>query len=313
MAGALCAVATCSFGAGVVVARAQGEAVTQQRPAAPAAATGTTRTADPTTPSSHPPAAATTRSDGRGAATRSVLDTTLAAAAPGTLSVAAVDTETGTRYRGGDRDGHWLASVYKLLVLEALLLRHQDAGTAPTADEAEAARAMIEHSDNRAGYRLYTRVGGAGALADTARRIGLTDLGTGRSDPAFTRTGAAGCVRALRALTRPGELSAPSRRFALDLLHAVATDQRWGVGAAADGDDFANKNGWLSVDDGNGSGEDDGGRWIVNSVGIVPAGGHQVVVAVLTQHQPSYAGGVALVRRLARLAVAAARYPTPAR
>ena len=40
----------------------------------------------------------------------------------------------------------------------------------------------------------------------------------------------------------------------------VEADQRWGVGAAADkGSRFANKNGWLSIDDSNGPGETDDG------------------------------------------------------
>ena len=50
----------------------------------------------------------------------------------------------------------------------------------------------------------------------------------------------------------------------------VEADQRWGVSAAADKDtDVDNKNGWLSIDDSNGPGETDDGRWAVTSVGII--------------------------------------------
>ena len=64
----------------------------------------------------------------------------------------------------------------------------------------------------------------------------------------------------------------------------VEPDQRWGVGAAADkGTDFANKNGWLSIDDSNGPGETDDGLWAVTSLGVLTVGGDQVLMAVLTE------------------------------
>jgi hypothetical protein len=112
---------------------------------------------------------------------------------------------------------------------------------------------------------------------------------------------------ALRSL-RSGPLDAQSRSFALRLMRHVEADQRWGVSAIADpGTSFANKNGWLSVDNSNGPGENDNGRWVVNSVGIITVGGHQVLMAVMTQHQRSFDAGVALVRQLARAVAPAIR------
>ena len=87
----------------------------------------------------------------------------------------------------------------------------------------------------------------------------------------------------------------------------VESDQRWGVGAAGDGTDFANKNGWLSVDNDNAPSEDDDDLWIVNSVGIIDVGGHQVLMAVLTEHEDDLDDGIAAVQQLATLAAAAVR------
>ena len=81
----------------------------------------------------------------------------------------------------------------------------------------------------------------------------------------------------------------------------IEADQRWGVGVVADaGTTFANKNGWLSIDDSNGSDEDDNGLWAVTSVGVVTVHGQTVLMAAFSQHQPSMAAGVTLVQDLAR-------------
>lgn len=217
------------------------------------------------------------------------------------VSIAALNTQTGARYDYGPASGMWTASVYKLLVLEALLLQHQGSGAALPSGQVSLATRMIENSDNAAGYQLFLAAGGRSGLAAAARRLGMGHTVIGRSDPTFTTTGARACLQMLRALVHSGPLDAQSRSFALRLMRNVEADQRWGVSAIADrGTSFANKNGWLSVDNGNGPGESDNGLWVVNSVGIVTAGGHQVLMAVMTQHQRSFDAGVALVRRLAR-------------
>lgn len=217
------------------------------------------------------------------------------------MSIAALNPATGARYSFGAKQGMWTASVYKLLVLETLLLRHQQEGaTLSTGELAEATR-MIENSDNVAGYQLFLDAGGNSGLANTAERLGMRHTVPGRTDPTFTTTSAQDCLAMLRALRGSGPLDATSRSLALRLMRGVEADQRWGVGVLADpGTSFANKNGWLSVDDSNGPGEDDDGRWVVNSVGIVTMHGHAVLVAVLTQHQHSFSDGVRLVQKLAR-------------
>ena len=106
-----------------------------------------------------------------------------------------------------------------------------------------------------------------------------------------------------------GPLTAASQSYALGLMEHVEADQRWGVGVVADaGTTFANKNGWLSIDNSNGPGETDNGLWAVTSVGVVTVKGQPVLLAVFTQHQKSMAAGVSLVQSLAQAVVPAVAY-----
>ncbi len=219
----------------------------------------------------------------------------------GAVSVAALNTATNESYTAGARSGMWTASVYKLFVFEVLLLQHQQSGTLLSDYQADAAARMIENSDNDAGYQMFLAVGGNPGLRAGFAALGLTHTVPGRSDPTFTATSGDDCLVLLKNLVTAGPLDERSRAYALHLMRNVQPDQRWGVGDVADrGTVFANKNGWLAVDDDNGPGEDDDGRWITNSVGIVTVGGQQVLMAVLTRHNSDFAGGVRLVAALAR-------------
>jgi hypothetical protein len=222
------------------------------------------------------------------------------------VSVAAVNLATGARFSAGWQSGMWTASAYKLYVLETLLLRAQQNGETLTSSEVALATTMIENSNNVAGYALFLDAGSNGGLQAAADRFGMTHTVPGATDPTFTKTGALDCLKLLRNLVTPGPLAAASRAFTLHLMRNVEADQRWGVGVVADkGTTFANKNGWLSVDNSNPAGEDDNGRWVVTSLGIVTVKGQRVLMAVLTQHQPSMGAGVSLVQRLARTIVPA--------
>jgi hypothetical protein len=225
----------------------------------------------------------------------------IAAQPSGGVSVAAVNMVTGAEFSAGATSGMWTASAYKLFVLETLLLRRQQAGATLTSAEASEALPMIENSNNVDGYALFHAAGGNTGLAAAARQFGMTHTVPGRSDPTFTTTSASDYLQLLRNLVTNGPLNASSRSFTLELMRHVEADQRWGVGVVADpGSDFANKNGWLSVDNTNGPGEVDNGRWAVTSVGIVSVHGQQVLMSVFTRHDGSFQNGVDLVQALAK-------------
>ncbi len=215
------------------------------------------------------------------------------------VSVAALNVSTGATFAAGATSGMWTASDYKLFVLETLLLNEQDSGGLTQSQQAEAVP-MIEESDNAAGYDLFLAAGGSAALTAAAATFGMTNTVVGRTDPTFTTTSGSDYLKLLGNLVdADSPLNAASRAYILNLMTHVESDQRWGVGVVADaGSAFANKNGWLSIDNSNGAGEDDDGLWAVNSVGVVTVDGQQLLLAVFTRHQTSMDAGVSLVQAL---------------
>lgn len=228
----------------------------------------------------------------------------------GAVSLAVRDQRTGDTYAFGARRGMWTASVYKLLVLETLLIQRQDSGGWFSSYELADITAMMEQSDNAAGYRMYLDAGGSSALAAAARRLGMRHTRIGLTDPTFTTTSGRDGLDMLSCLVQPGLLTTRSRRFALSLMRSVEADQRWGAGVVADpGTTVANKNGWLSVDDTNGPGEDDDGLWVVSSVGVVRVHGDVLLLSIFTRHNPDLDSGIRLVEKLARAAAPAVLPP----
>ncbi|AGS67498.1 serine hydrolase [Streptomyces collinus] len=198
------------------------------------------------------------------------------------------------------------ASIIKVDILASVLLKAQDSRHALTAKERAQAEAMIEHSDNAAANALWRRVGLAPGLKAANKRLGLTATQGGPGPKwGLTRTTASDQIRLLRAVFDTGPapkkgaapaLSDASRAYIRTLMSRVATEQSWGVSAAA-GPGAALKNGWLQ--------RDTTGLWDVNSVGRITTGGHHYLVAVLSDGSTSMKDGVALVERAARAAVSA--------
>jgi beta-lactamase class A len=214
------------------------------------------------------------------------------------VSVAGLDLDTGTRVRY-DADSQVItASVIKLDILEALLLAHQDAGTVLAGPELDQATAMIVNSDNDAATALWNAVGGDGsALQEATGRLGADATTT---DPngywGLSTSDADDQLTLLTDLVDAGPLTPSDRQLALNLMSQVEPDQAWGISAIADpATTTALKDGWLNIDD-------DDGRWAIGSVGVLTLHGHRVLLAVLTQHNPTEQDGITLVEALARAA-----------
>lgn len=216
-----------------------------------------------------------------------------------TYSVAVRDTATGRTWvhRRGPTPDHPCASVVKLGILLALLLRVQDTGREPTGEERVSAAEMIERSDNDAATALWHVIGGADGLDAAHRRLGLRESAA-MPEWGLSRTTATDQLTLLDAVfnDRAAPLSGRSRAFVADLMTHVVADQAWGVSAV--GSAPALKNGWMPLSA--------TGLWVVNSVGRVTVGGREVLVAVLSGGHPTKDAGIALVEAVARAAVSAA-------
>ena len=227
-------------------------------------------------------------------------------------SLVMVDRTTGFTYRYRSTRQYVTASVVKVDILAALLLRNQRAGRGLTAAQRADAEAMIRRSDNQAADRLYTSLGGAAGLDSANRRLKLRNTRgvDGRCIDllcwSLTRTTADDQVRLLQALVRGGgPLRAKNRAYVLDLMSHVIKEQSWGVRAAARaGDEVAVKNGWMTH-------EADGDRWAVNSIGRVTGHGHDFLIAVFTAHNPSEGYGIATAEHIVALAAQRFRATTP--
>ncbi|OMI41415.1 serine hydrolase [Streptomyces sparsogenes] len=249
------------------------------------------------------------------AALDAALADALSALADGTdarFSVAVLDTGSAARAVCG-ADAYDTASIVKVDILAALLLRAQDAGRELTAQERSHAAVMIERSDNDAATTLWREIGGAEGLHAANERLGLTDTyGDASGRWGLTRTTAADQLTLLRQVFTEGPhvftegqaggeatLGERSRAYIRRLMGQVVPEQAWGVSAAADDPALTRlKNGWLP--------RTATGLWDVNSIGQVTAKGRTYLVAVLSDGHPDKDSGVALVERAARAALGVA-------
>lgn len=217
---------------------------------------------------------------------------------PGRAALSVYDRTTGARYAYAERRPFLLASVAKVDILLALLLRRQSEHRPLSGYERRLASRMIRESDNDCAHELYMTIGGQDGLTGALRALGVerTWPGAGLSWGS-TRSRPSDQVKVLDRLTDPeGPVSAANRRYALELMSSVDRSQAWGVSAA--GGEVALKNGWMPVDA-------HGGRWTVNSVGRLVVSGHELLIAVLSERSPLMETGVATVEGATRLAVAA--------
>ena len=220
--------------------------------------------------------------------------------------IAVLDRVTGVSLAHNDGVRFPTASVVKVDILATLLWQEQRTRRQLTTGQRRLATEMIIESDNDAADALWTAIGGAGGLAQANRAFGLTQTTPNRAGFwGVTTTTAADQVRLLGVLTRPGgPLSASSQAYVLGLMGRVEAGQRWGVPRAAAGSGATAvyvKNGWLA------SGTDRQ-PWIVNSVGRIVEPGHDWLVAVLSNHEPTEGTGIAVVEHLAATALAGLRF-----
>ncbi|MEU4931093.1 serine hydrolase [Streptomyces yokosukanensis] len=213
-------------------------------------------------------------------------------------AVLAVDSGQSAVYGDAAFD---TASIVKVDILAALLLQAQDADRRLTAAERAYATKMIENSDNASATALWHSIGRADGLDAANRRFGLTATTGGEGELwGLTQTTSADQLVLLRQVFgEDSRLGAASRTYVQALMKQVEPDQQWGVSAAAEGNSWALKNGWLA--------RSTTGLWDVNSIGRVTVDGTDYLVAVLSNGTATQTKGIALVEAAAKAAVSAFR------
>ncbi|MCU7723820.1 transglycosylase domain-containing protein [Actinoplanes sp. KI2] len=211
------------------------------------------------------------------------------------FAVSVVDRKTGHKYDyHGDRP-YEAASIIKVELLAALLLRAQDGHRKLTATEQSRAAKMIRASDNETAKQIYNAVGGVGNFRAALRRLGLDDTEPSSSS-GLSKTTANDQVRMIAALTAStSPLTKDSRDYILGLMSSVNADQTWGVSAAAfDGERTSLKNGWLAR-------PTEQNHWIVNSTGWISGDKTDVAISVLSHGHASREDGIAAAENIAAL------------
>ncbi|SCF06216.1 Beta-lactamase class A [Micromonospora chokoriensis] len=211
----------------------------------------------------------------------------------GHLAVAALDRQGTAAVAVGDNRFE-TASIVKVDILAALLLRQKPAGKALSSGTRRLAEDMIMSSDNAAAVALWQRIDGSRGLTAANRALGLRETKP-NSHWGLTTTTAADQLRLLTALTSPtGPLTPQDRTFVMGLMKKVIPEQRWGVTAArqSGGSSVYVKNGWDTADV-------DGGRWLVNSIGRIVEDRHDWLIAVLSDHHVSQKEGIRVVEQAA--------------
>jgi hypothetical protein len=212
----------------------------------------------------------------------------VAGADPGRLAVGVVDLNSGAAatYNAGTviRGGR----VVTADILATLLLQHQRTGTRLSDHEAELAVAMIENDSIAAANQLWTIIGGAPGLAAANVTLKLRDTSFAPgADWTWTKTTVADQLQLLADIAaQHSPLDSASRDYALGLMTNVTIPQSWGVLAAATtGTPGAVANGWLL-----------GPRWVIGSIGVIQRHGHELLVAVLSDHNPAEGPAVSAAR-----------------
>jgi ribosomal protein L24E len=214
----------------------------------------------------------------------------------GVISAAVLDLRNGNLYTYRPGAEVITASIVKVQILGALMVKAQRTGQPLDGADQALASGMIELSDNNDATALWNEIGGAPTVAAFDHSVGMLAT-TPNLSWGLTTTTATDQVKLLEHLVEPNDiLSDASRAYTLQLMENVAPFENWGASAATSpGTTVALKNGWLPWD----------GGWAVNSIGWVDGPERDYLIAVLTSGSPQEAYGIASISMVASAAWAA--------
>lgn len=196
------------------------------------------------------------------------------------------DLTDGCRYRLHPERLQTTASVIKVTIMAAVLLRAQDEDRAVSEQERAQIVPMIRTSDNPTASSLWVSLGGSEGVQAVVDRFGLADTAAVSPRWGASLTSASDQVDLLRqVLLGGGPLDEAGRADARAFLLDVAPEQRWGVTAGVPPTwEVPLKNGFYPSR---------GWGWRINSVGLVEGPtGPRWVVAILTDGWATEAAGI---------------------
>jgi beta-lactamase class A len=210
---------------------------------------------------------------------------------PEKVGAAVFDLRNGTLYSAEGTRSFPMYSTVKAAVMLTLLDQAMRAKRGVTAEEDRLIRPMIQVSDNAATSALLRRVGGAAAVMQFLRGIGVENTRIRDGSWGLSTTTAPDMVRMLGRLANGTILNRELRAYAFNMMRSVVPEQRWGVSAGVPPEgSVAIKNGWYPAS----------GGWAINSIGIVKGGGKLYAIAVYTTANPSMRSGISTIEAVGR-------------
>jgi hypothetical protein len=214
------------------------------------------------------------------------------------LSAGVIDTVTGAQAWYHASVHYQAAGVAGPDILAALLYQQEHARSQISDHDAGLAAKMIENGSRTAAASLWQAIGRRAGLVSANQELGLRHTIPGPGNAwRQTRTTVADQLQLLASLaTTRSALSPVCRHYELGLMSHVAAGQRWGVPAAASQDtSYAVNDGWQAASH----------RFVVNSVGVIDHGGHELLVVILSRNWTTRGAGISAVRAAAIAAVRA--------
>lgn len=210
------------------------------------------------------------------------------------VSVAVYSANNGKTYTYRPDLTFGTASIVKATIMADLLLQSQKTGKSLTKSEQDDMVPMIENSDNDAATDLWNVAGEGEGIEGFLKTAGMDETVPGQSGYwGLTMTTAVDQMTLMKLYAYPNAiLDNQSRAYGLNLMEHITSWEDWGVSAGpTSGTVVALKNGWLpSNSDG----------WRINSIGYVDGNGHNYVVAILSQNNPSEQYGIDTVEQVSR-------------
>ncbi len=207
------------------------------------------------------------------------------------VTAAVYDVTTGATYTYRPGVVEHTASTLKVDILATLLSQTQADGPLSPADQA-LAQPMIEESLDSAADVLWSRLG-PGPVGALERAVGMTNT-VPATDGIWgtTTTTALDRLDMIRAVAFANPvLTDASRSYLLSLMENVTPSQDWGAtGGVPSGVTVALKNGFAPIV-----------GWQINTTGWVHGDGHDYLIAVLTDGNPSEAYGIQTVNAVSSI------------
>ncbi len=211
----------------------------------------------------------------------------------GDVTAAVFDVSTGKTYVYRPHVRQVTASMVKIDLVAALLVQAQNEHRSLSAAEQDAAKAMIEASDNKSAQKMFKEVGDRDGLAKFNATLGMSET-LGSWGWGLTATTPADQLELLKHIALPSAiLSNESQLFERNLMEHVVDSERFGipVGVPADAT-IGVKNGWYN--------EHDTG-WQINSAGYVHSGNTFYLACVMTSGSPTQTYGTETTSNFGRL------------